>query len=174
MGLTLVPQITLPPMAVRLASQSFSGVSSVSTVASTFTTSYHKYKIIMTADSGTGSGNIYARLRASGTDLTANYYNAAQTLPYSGAMTYANQRSNGSEWWVAGVPSNGTVAELTLINPAHTGLYKQGYGMFTNINGEYAGDILLNNTNTGVYNAITFYSSSGTMTGRYEVYGYTE
>ena len=46
--------------------------------------------------------------------------------------------------------------------------------MFTNINNEYAGNILLNNTNTGVYDAITLYSSSGTMTGRYEVYGYTE
>ena len=63
MGLRLFPQTTIPPMAVRLASQSFSGVSSVSTAANTFTTSYHKYKIIMTADSGTGSGNIYERAK---------------------------------------------------------------------------------------------------------------
>jgi hypothetical protein len=177
MGLTTVPApgAGLPSMAVRLASQSFSAVSSVSAAASTFTTSYHKYLIFITIDSEASSpGQLYGRLRSAGTDLTTLYNGGSQFLYSSGAPSYGNQVSGGNAWNLNANATNGVVVALTLINPAHTGVRKQGYGQFSDTQNIIGGDMLVANTNTGAYDAFTFFISSGTMTGRYEVYGYTE
>ena len=76
----------------KLSTTTFTTVSSVS-VNNVFTANYANYRILfrITAQTGTGDGTITMRLRASGTDSSANYntqrYGGASASVFAGADT---------------------------------------------------------------------------------------
>jgi hypothetical protein len=72
---------------------SFSGVSSVSLPADTFTATYDNYKILFSLTAFGTSGTITGRLRAAGSDNTANYSNG----------TYEVRTNNTSAIYAANV-----------------------------------------------------------------------
>ena len=59
---------------VLLNTTSFSGVSSFSLAADTFTTTYENYKILLTVSGTSADSGINIRLRAAGVDTTSNNY----------------------------------------------------------------------------------------------------
>jgi hypothetical protein len=155
---------------------SFSGVSSVSLPTSTFTSTYKNYAILITLTSTTGSGGtaLSFRLRASGTDNTSANYNWARQFFYS---TTLGGTANGSDtsfvMFEATAPARGD-AFINLFAPQLTErtLFTAAGFLDQNGNTIIGGNASGTSTVTTSYDAITFYPSNGTITGRYEVYGY--
>ena len=153
----------------------FSGVSSLS-LNSCFISTYENYRIIMNMY-GTVDGDMFARLRASGTDLTTSYYNTYRYARTDG-VTGGSGDANSSRWNYILRPRNSssqkgmTVFDLVSPQTADTTklvgqfVYWETSTMVTS----FAFSGMVNNTTS--YDGITFYPSSGTMTGTVTVYGY--
>ena len=86
----------------KLSETTFSAVSSVS-LNNVFTADYDNYRIMIrvTASTGSGTDNTFTlRLRASGTDSTANYVH--QRIGAQGATTFAGANTSGTDDWFGG------------------------------------------------------------------------
>ena len=81
------------PGLVKINTTSFSGVTSVSLAANTFTSTYRNYKIVVNITSGSNSSSI--RLRASGTDATASNYRY-QSVYINSSGSVLNNASSAS------------------------------------------------------------------------------
>jgi hypothetical protein len=160
------------PMAVKIATASFSGVTSFSLAANTFTTTYDHYKILVRFSSTTASSDITGRLRASGSDITASNYNTALIQGAYGSTALGNYNSaSGNVFYLSYADGQAQNLSMEIMSPfltATTGVFnhndRQGYG--SQIMG-------------GVYKATTSVdsftiASSGNMSGTYTVYGYTK
>jgi len=163
---------------VLLNTTSFSAVSSVSLPASTFTTTYNRYKIDFRALTSIAGTDIDGRLRASGTDASAtDYYH--QLARASGAAFYA-ERTNLNRWYIAGSvgdTTGETASMFEIINPAQS-VKTTAVAVHTGQPGT-TGSILsytmayLHNLTTS-YDSMSFIPSSGTITGTVSVYGYNK
>ena len=149
--------------------ESFSAVSSVS-LNNVFSATYENYRIVLT---GTGSADpgLYVRLRASGTDATGSNY--SRQLVNAGSTTVGGSRQDTTYWYpIPLYTSDDNCMSMDLCRPfkaARTiGTYVGNYG--NSSTSFYTGS--LNHTLTVSYDGITFYPSSGTMTGTIRVYGY--
>ena len=87
------------PGLVLLNTTSFSGVASQSLPASTFSSTYDNYLIVVSISATTADSTLYIKLRASGTDSSANYY-----------------------WTLNGFTAGGT-AQQNGLGPVTTGMY---------------------------------------------------
>jgi hypothetical protein len=162
---------------VLLNTTSFSGVSSQSLPAGTFSATYDNYliKILSTASSGTTT--ITARLRASGTDATTNYQTGRI---YQNSSTVAAQQDPvGTDEWLIG--------DIVTANPNGNGdiyLFNPFASVFTT--GSYIGNFSGGSNNmfqtlqairhqtSSSYDSLTIISSSGTITGKIYCYGYNQ
>jgi hypothetical protein len=156
---------------------SFSGVSSVSLPANTFSTTYENYRILLNVTSQTADANFNARLRASGTDdSTSNYSYAGIEVPNAGALTLDSVA--GTNLWKIGENYNlyddFMNISLDLFAPKlsqNTKFNMQTFGGTTT--GAYGSYLF-----SGVFNAVTsfdsisFYPASGNITGKVSCYGY--
>jgi hypothetical protein len=156
---------------------SFSAVSSVSLPASTFTTNYKRYRVMIKATSSAGA-DMNFRLRAAGTDATGTDYKA-QTLEGNGT-TISAQRTNLNYWYVAG-GYVGTTGESTSIfevaNPAQT-VKTQSLTMSSN-DGLVAANIRVYlqasfHDVAASYDSGTIFPSTGTISGSVSVYAFNE
>jgi hypothetical protein len=169
-----------PKGLVLLNTTSFSGVSSFSLAANTFSATYLNYRIFLQLDSTAASSELNARMRASGTDNTsANYIwgrygnvGANNSFANGGTLT-----TLGTTWNV--VPVSGTYPAfqvLDIFSPFSTD-YHAGFnaiGMYvdavaSNWSPLTASGVLSVNTS---YDSMTFYGP--TVTGVYSVYGYNK
>jgi len=155
---------------------SFSAVSSVSLPTSTFTSTYRNYAIVISLTSASVSGGtaFNFRLRASGTDNTSANYSWARAFYYSSA---SGSTGNGSDTTFVMFESTNFARGEAIINlfapelTERTQFTAAGY-LDQSGNTVIGGNSSGTSTVTTSYDAITFYPSNGTITGRYEVYGY--
>ena len=164
---------------VLLNTTSFSGVASFSLPASTFTSTYDNYRIIINIDSSVGGVQMDIRMRAAGTDNTSANYTfaragATQANAFAGA---SNEGSLATSWnqVVSGTYSSSIV--LDVMQPANTG-YNTNFSAanfyFDSLTNYRAGFTAGALSVTTAYDSMTFFPSSGTVTGVYSVYGYNK
>ena len=162
---------------VLLTTQTFSGVSSVSLPADTFTATYENYKIMIDFVP-TASDTIGLRLRSSGSDDTAAQYNNASfnvRVNNSSGISSANASQTRAvfESIVANFKNS---ISIDIFSPK-LAKYTTGVGLFhMGISASdakmYFGGFQLSNTTT--YDSITWLMGSGNMTGTISAYGYSK
>jgi hypothetical protein len=164
---------------VLLNTTSFSGVSSISLAANTFTANYLNYRITLQLDSTATSSELNVRMRASGTDNTsANYVWGRYGVNSANGFAGAGSGGSLSTTWNS-VPVSGTYPAfqiLDIFSPFSTD-YNTGF----NAQGMYMDSVASNWNTSGVsgvlsvntsYDSMTFYGP--TVTGVYSVYGYNK
>jgi hypothetical protein len=161
-----------------ITNSSFSAVSSHS-INSCFTSTYTNYKILINLTSVSTGMDINFRLRASGTDTSANY-NSLRLGGASGGGTFADLNNNGTDdlfkWNLDNTevqnvfctmevysPQKATKTSLNSVISSRSGggeYYIQPYwGM---------------QTDTTQFDGITMLASAGNFTGSIKVYGFGE
>jgi hypothetical protein len=159
---------------------SFSGVSSFSLAANTFSSTYLNYKIILNLDITATSSELNMRMRASGTDNTsANYVYARHGVKGENNSAYLNGSGTSLATSWLSIPVSGTYPAfqvIDIISPFSTD-YHTGF----NVTGMYVDSVASNYcaaTGSGILSVNTSYDSmtiySPTMTGVYSVYGYNK
>lgn len=158
---------------IFISGTTFSAVSSVSLPNSTFTSNFRNYRIIASGTaSATTTGDMLFRLRASGSDnSTTNYFSWRYVRSNSAAGNYYN---GGEAQGIIGVMGNiSWNFVLDLLNPQTT----------DNVMWNCTANDLANSDNVSLwsnghfnagtqFDAASFYPNSGTITGRYSVFGY--
>ena len=147
---------------------SFSGVSSVS-LNGVFTSAYQNY-VVVTSGIRSAAGAVLARLRSSGTDDS----NTAYVTQYiqADSTTIAGARSTQNYWEVFRWDDNVSAATITLFQPkdaTRTVFTSESIYAFSDA---YIRNFVGSFTNDTSFDGITFYVSSGTITGTIRVYGY--
>ena len=160
-GLTLITKST------------FSGASSHS-INDCFSSTYDFYEVKIAFTAGTGAPDFTIRLRAAGTDDTADY--AGTTIYAFGATIGSNDNNvaGTDEFFVAGSGNN--TAQFTAIHARICNPYKSqvttlfadsSYGTSNVFNFQNIGY----HNDTGSFDGFTLRASTGTMTGTIYVYG---
>jgi hypothetical protein len=163
---------------VLLNKTTFTAVSSFSLAASTFTSTYENYKIVINMTNSINGATLQSRLRASGADnSTANYFSFVQGLDTGGsAQNFTNTNQTlFSLMYLNSAQAN--YVNLDVVSPQKTN-YTMYAGLSVGQNagaGSFTGTRIANAFNgTTSFDAMSFIASSGTMTGTYKVYGWKE
>jgi hypothetical protein len=153
---------------------SFSAVAGQVLPANTFTSTYTRYRILITA---TGSTNqyVYMRLRTGSTDSTTAYGNQAL---YSDSTTTGSVRNTPGYFELSNAlrPAGRFIGEIELFNPAAAAI-TYGYNRVGSIVAvdttqiSMSHHMLIHDVATS-YDTANIYTSTGTMTGSVSVYGY--
>jgi hypothetical protein len=139
-----------------------------------FTSTYQNYSIIVNYDSASATGYQLFRLRANGTDnSTSNYYSSG-LYNVSSLATPSGEIFSGTGATIKYMEStaNDSFTKIDISNPQLT-----KKTVYSSINVRYS-SVSVNYTNMGAFNGttpfdgITFYPSSGTITGTIKIYGY--
>ena len=156
----------------KILATTFSGVSSYSAPASTFSATYNQYLIMVEITAQSASANIQMRLRAAGTDATTDYQNQEVT----GSSTTAAATGGAAGLWDFGSSSTNTrfALKTDLYNPFGTGQHLQISEVFSlNSSSAWVRRALGGRLDIGSsYDAFTLFPASGTITGRIAVYGF--
>jgi hypothetical protein len=156
---------------------SFSGVSSISLPASTFTSTYRNYKIIIDANASADS-YIQMRMRASGTDNTAANYGSGfiyQETNVGAANPSKDVQGNNTStsWFRVGYFITGdNPYQFDIFQPQISG---KTYGTFAQSRNDgitLTGAFI--HTGTVSFDSMTIYPTSGTITGSVKAYGYNQ
>jgi len=154
-------------------SASFSAVSSVSLATNTFSATYDNYKIIFLLTSSSANDSFDCRFRAAGTDnSTTNYVSnwLASSTSVTGGVGGTSKLS------LAFVKASGVIAYTldvmspVLASPSYCSWQGRGNDssvVVAAVNG--AGSF----TSSTSFDAMSFFPNSGTITGSYRVYGYS-
>ena len=154
---------------------SFSGVSSVSLPASTFSATYKSYRIVMRATTSTAAF-MQIRMRSAGTDnTTSNYYSGsvngntitgAVTGDPGGGVTnimsrmgYANSANLLPVFYDVANPFESTITLISALQSRPDAVASSIAGFFQL---------------TTSFDSASFIPSAGTITGNVSVYGYNE
>jgi hypothetical protein len=161
---------------VLLNTTSFSAVASQN--LQFFSSTYDNYKIIVKFSAFSGDGSIRYRMSASGVDATGSNYNTGLRYIYSVGSPGDTQDNN---------QTSGNLTPFRNANPQDTKIVLDVVSPFL---AERTGVIFSGNANDGVqwmsiigtsahrvstsYDGITFFPTTGTMTGIVSVYGYNK
>lgn len=162
---------------VKIASASFSAVSSVSFANNTFTSTYKDYLVLIDLTNCSANMNIQGRMRTSGTDnSSASYFNLVEMFDTGGGTASSIAQANvtimnlgylnSGDAWFSGA--------YTFFNPQLANRTKiQGEGMgissgFNLVTSRSAGHAFNANTQ---FDSFSLIASTGNFTGRYAVYG---
>jgi hypothetical protein len=156
-----------------ISTTSFSGVSSISAPADTFTSTYANYRILLSLTSSTNS-SLEARLRAAGSDdSVATYNHSSFQHNSSNASGIMAANTNLNRWIVAQTATSITPVSLSMdiFRPKETErtaatAITQGSDA-TNYNGYFFHGVKAATTS---FDSISFIF--GSSTGRLSVYGY--
>lgn len=160
-----------------VAPTAFSAVSSFSLPNSTFTSDYPHYRIVCNISSATSGATLTMRMRASGTDDTASsYWSLVWGQEYAAAVftTATNLVQNTSQITkLTSNPTNNFSLDImfpeTTDNSYWNGVAFGGGGADTRPITSFVGGAFAAATQ---FDAVSFITSSGTITGKYAVYGY--
>lgn len=162
---------------VLLNTTSFSGVSSVSLPANTFSTNYTNYRILFEAKLASGSGNLGARMRASGTDTTSGNY-MRQALIAANTSVSASRNNSATSWdnvlsFIDNVQGVANILEIR--NPfqasANTTMVSLNAHNAASTSNEFW-SLAFGINLTTQFDSMTFIPSASTMTGTVSVYGF--
>lgn len=176
---TLAPQ-TLTSGLNYITGAAFTAVTSVSLPNNTFTSTYRNYRVIYQLTAASTATAITMRMRASGADKTdTNYYQCSPGCTSGGVDS--NQGDNGiSSWSMAGVDSTFPIYALTLdvIAPEVSTTEKHVLGNLFFFDGTTIGGRSINarkyETPAVAIDSLSLIKASGTFTGIYRVYGYSD
>jgi hypothetical protein len=158
---------------------SFSGVTSVSLPASTFTTTYDRYLIKGNLSCSNATVDINGRLRTAGTDNSGTIYNY-QYLSSSGVGVGAGRATSqnlisgmGGYYPTAGRDNSDINIEIR--KPAQTD-YTLGYYQYPTVTEGNIGQILylFGTTGTTSFDSLSLIASAGTITGTIYCYAYND
>jgi hypothetical protein len=176
---TVGPQ-TLTSGLNYITGAAFTTVTSVSLPNSTFTSTYRNYRVMFQLTAASTATAITMRLRASGTDKTdALYFQASPGSDTTGASSDAAQATQTS-WAVGGIDSTFPFYALTVdvFAPQVTTLDKLLLGNLFYFDGslQVGRAVALRKYETpGVaIDSLSLIKASGTFTGIYRVYGYSD
>jgi len=154
-------------------SASFSAVSSVSLATNTFSATYDNYKIIFLVTSSSANDTFDCRFRAAGADnSTTNYLSnwVASGASVSGGVGGTSKLS------LAFVKASGVQAlTLDILSPVLASPSYCSWQGRSNDSGAAVAALTGAGTFTGStsFDAMSFFPNSGTITGSYRVYGYS-
>jgi hypothetical protein len=144
-----------------------------------FSSTYDDYLLITVLEGSVASEKLRARLRASSTDNTSATYGWAEARNFTN-LTQDDKQATDSSWWVGrtGAASGKRhVTRMEIFGPNEattTGFVSHSAGHHssstTGILDYIGGDF----NNTTVFTGIKVYPASGTITGRYALYGYAK
>ena len=154
---------------------SFSAASTVS-LNGVFSANYTNYSVII---EGTRSTNniIYARYRASGSDNSTATYGNGVIKNTGGTPTVSATATNDAQIDFLGTSdSQSYYINMSISNPF---IASNTLSISSTINGLYSTQQVVGNSwgrkaDTTSYDGITFYPSTGTITGTISVYGYNK
>lgn len=152
----------------------FSTVSSIS-LNDVFSATYDNYRLMISLSAASADTHLYARLRASGSDISTSNYNSAVIQAAFGSTTLGNDNGGTSQstWNRFAWLQAGTIALEIPTDIGSPNLSR--YTSFSNFNSRSGYG---HQTSGGTFNAttsadgITIYPLSGTITGTIRVYGY--
>jgi hypothetical protein len=158
------------PMGVHLSTVTFSGVTSVSSAANTFSSTYTDYflKIDLTT---AGSNEVSLRLRAAGVDATGSNYTFVFNRA-SGASVAAETNTTTFAVIAPGAETNRQAMQVEIFSPfeaAPTRLYSRFY-MVGNPRVGVSG---ISHSLSTSYDAFTILCSSN-ISGTYSIYGFNK
>jgi len=172
---TVGPQ-TLTSGLNYITGAAFTSVASVSLANNTFTSTYRNYRIALHVTSAAADGSATMRMRASGTDDTANEYRYAQpSLTNTNATNNFNAAAATSFKVVEYQGAVGGVMEFDLVAPQLAqrtwimGTMSYSNAAYNQITGTVGGVFWL----TTQFDACSFIFSAN-ATGVYRVYGYAD
>jgi hypothetical protein len=158
--------VGVKPGLVRVGGGTLSGTSTL--ISSLFSATYSAYLVL-----GSGVSTTTSTIAMQMGTTATGYYQGAGGATYAGSADYLN-RNNGSNWYILGGSSSATRyggLNFLLTNPneaQETAIYLNSQTSLTT-GGAYAGGGYL--ADQTQYTSLTF-SSSGTMAGTINVYGY--
>ncbi len=159
---------------VLLNTTSFSGVSSVSLPANTFTSTYTNYRIMYLAEVNS-VGQLTMRLRAAGTDNTTSNY-SFQNFYINSTSMLAGRATSQTSWEVIYQQSYDNPMTIDLFRPQATA---KTLILLTTMKDPYhlGAQMAIGQTGGGFnattsFDSATFIASAGTITGTVLVYGY--
>jgi hypothetical protein len=159
---------------------SFSGVTSVSAPASTFTSTYANYKILFDLTSTTTDASLSIRMRNAGSDDSgANYDTATYLYTATNIAQGLNATINGTTW----VPGDIDAGTSNHSYSFSMDIFRPNEAQFTTYSAQgqtvtqagvrasvFGGGWLKTSTQ---YDSITFLTS-GNIAGRFSIYGYNQ
>ena len=164
---------------VLLNTTTFTGVSSFSLAADTFTSNYDNYLLMVTVNTNSADSQVLLRVRAAGTDLTGAVYNYAYARARSTAAAIPTGAAGATSILIGEVEStfNGRAAyKVDFISPKvldRTRVLYQGVDSDTASNyAAGAGGGVVNDALA--YDSATVYVGTGTFGGSYSVFGYNK
>jgi hypothetical protein len=163
------------PGLVYITGASFSAAATVSFAADTFTSTYENYRVMLNISSASANGNVRFRMRAAGSDnTTANYYVGGLQVTYGGVQNVASSSADTAGYLLGQLTTVGNQVPFDIFSPKATantevmGLAVGGSG--SSGSGGFFGNAFLATTS---FDSMTIYPTSGTFTGSYKVYGYS-
>ena len=152
---------------------SFSGVTSVSLPADTFTTTYTNYRLLMRFVGATQAGAFRIRLRTSGTDNSSANYQTNVVAGYNTSIS-GGRETNATSWSLGSVYTSTKIRNIDLFSPkatANTGALSligaeiDGTGLGTEIG-------TFSFTATTQFDSLTLFSTSANISGTIQAFGY--
>ena len=150
---------------------SFSGVTSVSLPAGSFTSTYDNYRIVLRLTT-TGNATISARLRASGSDASTNNYNTKGVYGGSSGINAWNNAGT-SAWLNYTCNTNTSNISMDLFSPQKTETTLGLDQIFSASTGDQISQGL-EFTLTTSFDSLSFIASTGNISGTVRVYGYNQ
>jgi hypothetical protein len=160
---------------VFITGATFSAAATVSFATDTFTSTYDNYRVIFNIASSSASNNIRFRMRAAGADnSTANYAVGGFSVLYGGSTAVSSTSGDTAGYLLGTVTTVGNQMAMDVISPKATAntevLGIQVGASGTNGAAGFFGNAFLATTS---FDSMTIYPTSGTITGSYKVYGYS-
>lgn len=169
-----LPTDSIKPGMVLVAAQDFTATSSFS-INNCFTSTYHRYRIILETFGASVRADLQLRLRASGTDNTAGVYKYTYLGYRSDTGTEQTQNTSNSMW--ALMTANGTDIGLGVYDIQSPALARTttivGTGMRLNDLGT-VGFLSFGGAHSvgTAFDGFTLFPNGGTFQGAVRVYGY--
>ena len=151
---------------------SFSAVANTSLPANTFSATYANYKVLLTVTASSVDGqNVQARFRAAGTDNTTSNYNVGGFVrTFAGATGTQESTNDTSMYFFDSGSTYGAYISMDIFGPQLTQTTAINSQTTRQTGACFNGNMFKASTS---FDAMTFYVASGTMTGNYKVYGYS-
>jgi hypothetical protein len=152
---------------------SFSGVSSVSLPASTFTSTYRNYKILIdNLEVTTSNQDMFFRMRTTGSDYTvADYHYQFSRLDGSSNSVSRSTSQTAGLIGSVGTTNKGSIV-IDIFNPnvaVQTTLQSFNPCNISVIRFDISANMV---TGTNQFDALSFYPGANNISGNYAVYGY--
>jgi hypothetical protein len=159
----------------------FSGVSSFSLPANTFTSTYNDYLLLVNFTGASTNLDVTARVRASGSDFTSGAYDRGgfSTILNTTTVTSFNNVSQTS-WLLGAVNSTyPTYSQWSILfkSPNTTNAFKAIHAQIIYVNNTGNGQVVSSNaavSSATQYDSASLIASTGNFTGNYSVYGYNK